>query len=83
MSTPPLPSPRLPRDRYLDLPEIDVWGAALVEAHPGLLRREIIGHSGEGRPIWLYTLGRLDGADPIFRILSRGCGVDAGRCDGR
>ena len=71
MSTPPLPSPRLPRDRYLDLPEIDLWGAALVEAHPALLRRDQIGHSGEGRPIWLYTLGRIDGAEdhrPAFWV---------------
>lgn len=55
-------SPALPRDRYPSLPELDALLDSLCGELPGWFSRAVIGHSREGRPIWLVTVGAQDGA---------------------
>ena len=51
----------MPHTAYLSLSELEDALCAVVAKYPEWLRVETIGQSAEGRPIWLYTLGRLDG----------------------
>lgn len=44
-------------DRYLRWPEIESWCAAAAEAHPDWVTVETVGHSREGRPLLLLTVG--------------------------
>ena len=59
----PLLSPPSPvicppaRDRYLELSEIDAWLQGLAADLPGWVRLDELGRSGEGRPIWMLTIG--------------------------
>lgn len=46
------------RTRYLDYDELTQQLRSWAEAWPELVRLESIGESGEGRSIWLLTLGR-------------------------
>jgi hypothetical protein len=46
------------RTRYLDHEELSAQLRAWADALPDLVRLESIGESGEGREIWLLTLGR-------------------------
>lgn len=46
-------------DRYLDFPTIEAWCQAAAAAFPEHVSIEIIGHSRQGRPLLLLTLGEL------------------------
>lgn len=45
------------RARYLDFAELTAQVKAWAEAFPSLVRLESIGQSGEGRELWLLTIG--------------------------
>jgi len=44
-------------ERYLNLAEVEAWLSAAAEAFPEHAALEVIGHSRQGRPLTLLTLG--------------------------
>ena len=52
-----------PVDRYLSFTEITHFLQEFVAAYPENVRLDVIGHSANGLPLWLLTLGTLDGRE--------------------
>lgn len=44
-------------DDYLDFRALSAWCQALAAAHPDWFSLEIAGHTRQGRPLWLVTVG--------------------------
>ncbi len=50
-------------DRYLSFNEISTFLHSLAARDPENVRLDVIGHSANGLPLWLLTLGTLDGRE--------------------
>ena len=60
-------APSLFPEGYLDADALDARLRELAEAHPDAVRLRSIATSGEGRDVWLVTLGKQPGEDPKDR----------------
>ncbi|QDV38388.1 M14 family zinc carboxypeptidase [Tautonia plasticadhaerens] len=60
-------APALFPEGYLDADALDARLRELAEAHPDAVRLRSIATSGEGRDVWLVTLGEEPGEDPKDR----------------